>query len=57
MLELEAALLAGTERTWSSELAFGGGEPLIEVDPHRVAETLGVDPSRPYYRDGRWHAR
>jgi predicted GH43/DUF377 family glycosyl hydrolase len=54
MLRLEVALLSGAERPWSAELRLGGGGPLVEVDPGQLAETLGVDPGRSIYRDGRW---
>jgi len=54
MLRLEVALLAGAERPWSSDLLYGRGQPLIEVDPDRLEETFGVDASRPIYRAGRW---
>jgi hypothetical protein len=54
MLRLEMALLAGSDRPWSSALLYGRGQPLIEVDPDRLEETLGVDGSHPLYRNGRW---
>jgi hypothetical protein len=56
MIELEAARLAQERRTWAEDLKVGGGRPLIEVDPDRLAETLGVDPGRPLYRGGSWVA-
>jgi hypothetical protein len=57
MLRFESALLAGGERSWSGELLLTGGEPLIEVDPARLEESLGVDASKPFYRGGRWVER
>ncbi|MHC4414548.1 MAG: hypothetical protein ACYS0G_04620 [Planctomycetota bacterium] len=54
MLHLERALLAGPDRSWSGELALTRGRPLIEVDPDRLQDTLGVDGSKPYYRNGGW---
>lgn len=54
LLQLEAALLAGSDRSWSSELLVSNGLPLIEVDPGRLAETLNVDPTRSKYAAGRW---
>ncbi len=54
MLRFEAALLAGDNRTWSGDLLLAGGRPLIEVDPNRLQESLGVDVTRPCYRDGQW---
>ncbi len=53
-LRLEAALLAGADRTWSGELLLSTGRPLIEVDPERIEEALGVDRSKPRYRNGLW---
>jgi hypothetical protein len=54
MLRLEIALLAGIERPWSSELLLGRGRPLVEVDPDRLEEALGVNAARSIYRNGRW---
>lgn len=54
MLRLEVALLAGDERSFTSELLLRSGRPLIEVDPERLEETLGVDPSVASYVNGRW---
>ncbi|MCA9297208.1 MAG: hypothetical protein KC983_11840 [Phycisphaerales bacterium] len=54
MLHLEAALLAGADRTWTDELLLTDGATLIEVDPDQIAESLHVDVNRPVYRDGRW---
>ncbi|MHC4101335.1 MAG: hypothetical protein ACYS15_01500 [Planctomycetota bacterium] len=56
MLRFEAAILAGVNRTWTGDLLLGEGRPLIEVDPDRIEEALGVDGSRPCYRGGRWEA-
>jgi len=54
MLRLEVALLAGEDRSWAADLQVTGAAPLIEVDPTRIAETLGVDAQRSVYRNGRW---
>lgn len=54
MLELEVGLLAGADRPWSSDLLLSRGRPLIEVDPDRLAETLGVNADRALFRNGRW---
>lgn len=56
MLEFEVAILAGADRSWSSDLLLTRGRPLIEVDPDRLAQSLGVNPDRPLYRGGRWVA-
>lgn len=57
MLRLEVALLAGDQRSFTSELLLRSGRPLIEVDPERLEETLGVDPSVAVYENGRWVRR
>jgi hypothetical protein len=54
MLRFEAALLSGENRSWSGDLLLGGGRPLLEVDPDRLAESLGADASQPCWRAGRW---
>jgi hypothetical protein len=54
LLRLEAALLAGEDRSWSGELLLTRGEALVEVDPDRLEESLGIDASRCVYRSGRW---
>ena len=54
LLRLEASLLAAGNRSWSGELLMSGGRPLVEVDPDRLEESLGVDASRCVYRNGRW---
>jgi hypothetical protein len=56
MLRLEATLLA-SERTWSSDLLLTDGRTLIDIDPARLHEALGVDVNRPYFRAGRWTDR
>lgn len=56
MLRLEAALLAGEDRSWSAELLLTGGPPIIEIDPANIAEALGVNPGRALWRGGRWVA-
>ncbi|MHC4218605.1 MAG: hypothetical protein ACYSU7_09145 [Planctomycetota bacterium] len=54
ILRFEAAILAGNDRAWSGDLLLTEGRPLIEVDPDRTEEVLGVDGSRPCYRNGHW---
>lgn len=54
MLRLEEALLAGDQRSWSSDLLVTKASPLIEIDPTRVAETLKVNPEYSIYRGGKW---
>ncbi|MFO0828352.1 MAG: hypothetical protein U0572_09390 [Phycisphaerales bacterium] len=63
MLAIEEAVLAsaattsGTvdrERGWSSVLIETGSRPLVEIDATHLEEAFGVDPARPYWRDGKW---
>lgn len=54
MLQYEAALLAGEQRSWSGELLLTGGRPLIEVDPDRLESSFGVSASEPCYKGGEW---
>lgn len=54
MLQVELALLAGNERSWSADLVLYESTPLIEIDPERLDEALDVDASRTRYRDGQW---
>ncbi|MGI9013749.1 MAG: hypothetical protein ACR2GY_05795 [Phycisphaerales bacterium] len=55
MLRFEIALLEASEGlSWSSDLLLHRGQPLIEVDPSSLEETLHVDPTRNLYRNGRW---
>jgi len=57
LLHLELGLLAGRDRPWSTDLRLTRDQPLAEVDLTRLDELLEVDPSRPYWRGGRWAAR
>jgi hypothetical protein len=54
MLRFEAALLAGDQRDWSSDLVINQNQPLVEVDPDHLDRSLGVDLSRPIWRNGQW---
>lgn len=54
MLQLERSLLSGADRDWASELQLTDGAPLAEVDPDRLDTSLGVDATKPIYRDGHW---
>lgn len=56
MLLLESGLLAGGGRSWSADLLLHRGRTLVEVDPERIGEALGVDPSRSVRRNERWVA-
>ncbi len=54
MLQLEVALLAGDARTWSADEMLTNGRPLLEVDPDNLQQTLSVNVSLAYYRNGQW---
>lgn len=55
-LRFESRLLNGIARSWSAQIAADGGAPLRDPDPAELAPTLGVDPGRTIWRDGRWVA-
>lgn len=55
-LRFEARLLDGIAGSWSAQIAADGGAPLRDPDPLELAPTLGVDPRRTLWRDGRWVA-
>lgn len=57
MMNVELALLSGTDRTWASDLLLYNAQPLMEVDPDRLVDTLGVDARRILFRNGRWTDR
>jgi hypothetical protein len=54
LLHLELGVLAGRDRPWSTDLRMTRDQPLAEVDLTRLDELLEVDPSRPFWRSGRW---
>ncbi|HLO42544.1 MAG TPA: hypothetical protein VK176_16095, partial [Phycisphaerales bacterium] len=55
-LRFESRILAGTARSWASEVLSDGGAPLRDVDPDELVKVLRLDPSRPLWREGRWLA-
>lgn len=55
-LRFESRILAGTARSWASEVLSDGGSPLRDVDPDELVKVLRLDPSRPLWREGRWLA-
>ena len=57
MLRFESSILAGRERSWANEALLTGAPALIEVDPMQLQESLGVDASKPLYRNKRWVER
>jgi hypothetical protein len=63
MLEVEEAVLAAAvppneqrSTMWSTSLVETNGTPLLEVDVTKLDVALGVDPTRPYWRNGQWEA-
>jgi hypothetical protein len=53
-LYLELALRAGELRGAGLDLFLEGDAPLIEIDLADPMGTWGVDPSRPWWRNGAW---
>ena len=53
-LAYESLLLHGTQKSWSAELAVGRGRSLLDPEPSEVAPSMGVDPTKVHYRDGKW---
>lgn len=54
LMDVELALRQGAARSLSLELALEGDEPLLEIDMSDPATLWGVDPNRPWWREGRW---
>jgi hypothetical protein len=55
-LRFEAALLNGIQRSWGATIVIDQGAPLRDPDPEQLAPYYGVDPARPYWRNGAWAA-
>ena len=53
-LAYQSALLHGTQKSWSAELVVGRGRTLLDPEPSEVAPSMGVDPTKVHYRDGKW---
>lgn len=53
-LRFESWLLAGTKRTWASQVTADMGEPLADLDPGALSRMMSVDATRPWYRAGVW---
>ncbi len=53
-LAYQSVLLRGTQKSWSAELVVGHGRTLLDPEPSEVAPSMGVDPTKVYYRDGQW---
>lgn len=56
-LRLESRLLSGIQSSWSAIVTADGDTPLRDPDPKGLARALGVDLSRPLFRDGVWMNR
>ncbi|MBI1302265.1 MAG: hypothetical protein GC172_00480 [Phycisphaera sp.] len=52
--EIELALRMGRSRAVSLDLALLGDDPLVEVDLADPGALWGVDPTRPWWREGAW---
>ena len=53
-LVAELLALSGGRPAWSVSLVSTDASPLLVVDLERLDRLFGVDPARPYWRDGRW---
>ncbi len=53
-LGYQSLLLHGTQKSWAAELAVGLGRPILDPEPSEIAPTMGVDPTKVYYRAGKW---
>ena len=56
MAQLGEEPQAVAEKIAKGELVLTDGEPLIEVDPQRIDESLGIDASKSVYRNGSWQS-
>lgn len=54
LLLLELALRQGDARAVSLDILLRGDEPLIEIDPSDPAALWQVDPTKPWWRNGKW---
>jgi hypothetical protein len=54
--EIELALRRGELRALSLDAALRGDSPLVEIDLGDPKALWGVDPSRPWWRDGIWRS-
>ncbi len=53
-LRAELFLLRGDESEWSRQIVMDGGEPLQLLDVSGVARLYSIDPSKGYFRGGKW---
>ncbi|MFK7961121.1 MAG: hypothetical protein AB8G96_11415 [Phycisphaerales bacterium] len=53
-LSLEIAVLLGPSTGWTETLLGGSRQSLVEVDLDDASTLLGVDTTRPRWRDGSW---
>lgn len=56
-LRLESRLLSGIQSSWSAIVTADGDSPLRDPDPRALARAMGVDVTRPLFRDGVWMNR
>ena len=54
LLLLELALRQGDGRAVSLDMLLRGDEPLIEIDPSDPTALWQVDPTKPWWRNGKW---
>ena len=53
-LVAESVALAPKRASWSVMLRATGSAPLLVIDLERLDRLFGADPTRPFWRDGRW---
>jgi hypothetical protein len=53
-LRFESYLLNGIQRSWAAQSIVDQGAPLRDPSAEELAETMGVDASKPYWRKGAW---
>ena len=56
-LRFESYLLNGIQRSWAAQTMVDHGAPLRDPDPGDLAEAMGVDVNKPYWRSGQWVER
>ncbi len=54
LLRVEAALLAGSGQSWSTQLLADQAAPLVELTPESLASLYSVDVTKTVFRDGAW---
>lgn len=56
-IRFESMLLAGIQSSWAAQLLIDDQAPLRDPNPDELPKVYGVDPARPYWRNGAWSDR